>query len=87
MRRFHLTPREQQVATMISCAHTNKEIAKELGTTVGAVKIALTRLFQKVQVRNRVELATWFRDNYGLVGPSVKCSECLLRIAHLMGEQ
>jgi LuxR family maltose regulon positive regulatory protein len=57
-----LTPREEQLAALVQQCKMNKEIAFELGLTVGTIKEYLFRLFKKTGVPNRTGLAMWYRD-------------------------
>jgi DNA-binding NarL/FixJ family response regulator len=57
-----LSFREKQVVQLIQQAKSNKEIAYELCLTVGTVKEYLYRIFRKLQVTNRTELALRGRD-------------------------
>ena len=50
-----LSYREQQILTHVSKGLTNKEIAEQLGLTVGTIKHYVTQLFKKMNVRNRLE--------------------------------
>jgi len=52
-----LSYRETQVVALIRQAKANKEIAYELCLTEGTVKEYLNRIYKKLQVRNRTELA------------------------------
>lgn len=52
-----LSLREAQVVALIRKAKANKEIAYELCLSEGTVKEYLNRIFKKLQVRNRTELA------------------------------
>lgn len=52
-----LTPREREIVTLLRQGLRNKQIAGEMGITEGTVKIYLFRLFHKLGVRNRFELA------------------------------
>jgi DNA-binding NarL/FixJ family response regulator len=52
-----LTPREREIVTFLRQGMRNKQIAGEMGITEGTVKIYLFRLFHKLGVRNRFELA------------------------------
>jgi DNA-binding NarL/FixJ family response regulator len=52
-----LSFRESQIVTLIRQAKANKEIAYELCLSEGTVKEYLSRIFKKLQVRNRTELA------------------------------
>jgi DNA-binding NarL/FixJ family response regulator len=52
-----LTHRETQILALLMDGLKNNEIARALGITEGTVKGHLSRLFRKVGVRNRFELA------------------------------
>ena len=54
-----LTFREVQVINLISQGRLNKEIAYELHLTEGTIKEYLNRIFRKLGVCNRTELAVW----------------------------
>ncbi len=56
-RRASLTPREREIVSFLRQGMRNKQIAGEMGITEGTVKIYLFRLFHKMGVRNRFELA------------------------------
>ena len=55
--RFGLTVREAQVAGGVAKGHTNAEVAGQLGIVEKTVKNVLMSVFNKCNVRNRVELA------------------------------
>jgi DNA-binding NarL/FixJ family response regulator len=54
-----LSFRERQVINLVSQGKANKEIAFELLLTEGTIKEYLNRIFRKVEVKNRTELAIW----------------------------
>jgi len=54
-----LSFREEQVVGLVSKAKLNKEIAFELHLTEGTIKEYLNRIFRKLGVTNRTELAVW----------------------------
>lgn len=54
-----LSFRERQVISLVSQGKANKEIAFELLLTEGTIKEYLNRIFRKVEVKNRTELAIW----------------------------
>jgi DNA-binding NarL/FixJ family response regulator len=56
-RRVSLTPREREIVMLLRQGLRNKQIAVQMGITEGTVKIYLFRLFHKLDVRNRFELA------------------------------
>jgi two-component system, NarL family, nitrate/nitrite response regulator NarL len=54
-----LTRRESQLVALLSQGLKNKEIAATLQISEGTVKVYLSRLFQKVGVKDRFELALY----------------------------
>ncbi|KPL68249.1 LuxR family transcriptional regulator [Erythrobacter sp. SG61-1L] len=52
-----LSPREQQIAEAVSAGRRNRDIAEEIGTTEGSVKVYLHRIYEKLGVGSRTELA------------------------------
>jgi DNA-binding NarL/FixJ family response regulator len=62
-RRVTLTRREGQLASLLSQGLKNKELALILGITEGTVKVYLSRLFRKVGVKDRFELALFALKN------------------------
>jgi DNA-binding NarL/FixJ family response regulator len=54
-----LTMREMQIIKLVQRGKANKEIAYELHLTEGTIKEYLNRIFRKLEVRNRTELAVW----------------------------
>jgi DNA-binding CsgD family transcriptional regulator len=54
-----LSPREKQIAMLVAKAKTNKEIAYDLGLKEGTIKDYLFKIYRKVKVANRTELAVW----------------------------
>jgi DNA-binding NarL/FixJ family response regulator len=58
-RKAGLTGREIQLIRLLSLGLKNKEIASTLSITEGTVKVYLSRLFQKLGVRDRFELALY----------------------------
>lgn len=57
-----LTPRERAVAIEVSAGATNKEAARALGITERTVKAHLAAVFEKLGVRDRLELAIRLRE-------------------------
>ncbi|MGD1069380.1 MAG: response regulator transcription factor [Bryobacteraceae bacterium] len=60
---FRLTRREGQLVSLISQGMKNKEIATALNISEGTVKVYLSRLFQKLGVKDRFELALYGLKN------------------------
>lgn len=54
-----LTDREEEVLLAVARGNTNVEIANDLYMSLSTVKSHLASLMNKVNVRNRVELAIW----------------------------
>lgn len=52
-----LTPREQEVASLVAKGMKNREIAEALNIATGTVKIHLMHIFEKTGIRDRFELA------------------------------
>jgi DNA-binding CsgD family transcriptional regulator len=52
-----LTPTEERVAELVGSGLTNKEIAGKLFVSVKTVEASLTRIYAKLAVRSRTELA------------------------------
>jgi DNA-binding NarL/FixJ family response regulator len=51
-----LSPRERGVALLIAGGLSNKDIARELGLSLGTVKVHVHAIFQKLGVRSRYGL-------------------------------
>lgn len=58
----HLTPREAHVLKMVAAGYSNKEIARQGGMQEKTVKHHVTRILQKLRVRNRTEAAMVLRS-------------------------
>ena len=56
-----LTTREIELARQVSLGLRNKEVATRLGITEGTVKIHLHRIYEKLGMNSRVELANYAR--------------------------
>jgi DNA-binding NarL/FixJ family response regulator len=52
-----LTRREREVIDAVVCGLTNREVARELGISEQTVKNNLSTVFDKLRIRNRLELA------------------------------
>ncbi len=57
-----LTPRELEVANMVSQGSNNKLIARQLNISERTVKAHLSAIFRKLQIDNRLHLALFFKD-------------------------
>jgi DNA-binding NarL/FixJ family response regulator len=63
-----LTPRERDVMGYVAMGKPNKIIAAELGVSQRTVEAHRARVFQKLQVRNAVELARCVMSQHLLAG-------------------
>ena len=54
-----LTPRELDVLNLIGIGSTNREIARQLYITEGTVKTHITHIFNRLNLRNRSQLAIY----------------------------
>ena len=55
----HLSAREKQIVALITQAKANREIALEVHLAEGTIKEYLNRIFRKLEVKSRTELAIW----------------------------
>jgi DNA-binding CsgD family transcriptional regulator len=60
--RAELTPAERQVAVLVAQGHRTKEVAAQLFLSPKTVEGHLSRIYGKLGVRSRAELAHMFRD-------------------------
>jgi DNA-binding NarL/FixJ family response regulator len=65
-RRARLTKREVELIRLVLAGQTNREIGVSLTITEGTVKVYLSKLFRKVDVRDRLELAMYGMQTLGL---------------------
>jgi DNA-binding NarL/FixJ family response regulator len=61
-----LTAREREIVRLVARGARNREIGQALAIAEGTVKIHLHRIFAKLAVRSRVELANLAHDRFGL---------------------
>lgn len=61
-----LTPREEEILTLVMRGMKNKQIADSLSITTGTVKVHLMHIFEKTGVKDRFELAMYGRKIRGL---------------------
>jgi DNA-binding NarL/FixJ family response regulator len=61
--RARLSERELDIARAVARGRTNQEIAAELFISLSTVKTHITRIQDKLGVRNRVEIAAWSWDH------------------------
>jgi DNA-binding NarL/FixJ family response regulator len=58
----HLTPRQPQIARLVSQGFSNKEIDRRLDLSEGTVKAHLRSVYTRLRLRDRTELASWLRE-------------------------
>lgn len=58
-----LSPREQQIIELAATGMPNEEIAEQLGLALPTIKNGMSRIFDKLNVRNRTEAAAaWLKS-------------------------
>lgn len=60
MKRLPLTTNERHVARLIAWGNSDKEIARDLGTTLCAIKETGRRIRAKLHLENRTQVALWY---------------------------
>ena len=65
---FALTPRVQEVVSLVFDRQSNKEIAAKLSVTEGTVKVHLHAIFAKLDVRSRTALIARFGTMWRVAG-------------------
>ncbi len=73
-----LSPREKEVALLVTRGITNKQIAKELAISKQTVKNVLTKVFDKTKTQSRSQLAVLlvrlaYSTNRPTDGPGTQC--------------
>ena len=58
-----LSPREQQILTLVAEGWTNKQIARELGVAESTVKIHVQHILRKLKIESRVQAAVYAAEN------------------------
>ena len=64
-----LTAAENRVAALVANGRTNREVAATLFTTVATVEAHLTRIYSKLGIRSRTDLANRLRGEAGPLRP------------------
>ena len=59
---FDLTPTEERVAALVAEGRTNREAADALFMSVNTIEWNLSRIYRKLGVRSRTELAAKLRE-------------------------
>lgn len=75
-RRYHMSPREIQVAKLVCQGFNNREIAKELKIKSGTVKTHLRNIYRRIRAKNKIAMllkfvghATKFSAKSGIAPP------------------
>ncbi|MHC4571437.1 MAG: response regulator transcription factor [Planctomycetota bacterium] len=55
-RRYHMSPRELQVAELVCRGFSNEEIAKDLKIRQGTVKTHLRNIYRRIRVKNKIAM-------------------------------
>ncbi len=58
-----LTPREQQVATLLAYGHTNTEIAERLSISVRTAEMHRANAMRKLVAESRADVVRWALDH------------------------
>ena len=61
---FNLTEREVEILTLLSEGLSNKEIAEKMFLSDGTVRNYITTLLEKLQLRDRTQLAIFYLKNF-----------------------
>jgi DNA-binding NarL/FixJ family response regulator len=56
---WELTSAEDRVARLVTAGRTNSQIAAALFVSLKTVEVNLTRIYRKLGIRSRTELAVW----------------------------
>jgi DNA-binding NarL/FixJ family response regulator len=86
-REILLSPRERQLLRLISQGLSNKQIAGTLMITEGTVKVYLSKLFKKVGVLDRFELALYGLKHLQYVAPEITQGDGLYCPASLIANE
>lgn len=61
---FDLSPQEEKVLTLVANGLNNKEIAGEMFLSEGTVRNYVSRLLEKLELRDRTQLAVFYYQKY-----------------------
>ncbi len=62
-RRYHMSPRELQVAKLVCQGFNNEEIAKDLKIKHGTVKTHIRNIYRRIRVKNKIKMLLKFVDD------------------------
>lgn len=60
---IHLSPKERQILLLLTRGFSNDDIAQQLTISPHTVKTHFSNLYKKLNVRNRVQAATWAQNH------------------------
>lgn len=60
---YKISPSEYVVIRLVSQGYEDKEIAKQLGVSIHTVRSFLGRIREKLEVKNRVQIALWAQNH------------------------
>jgi DNA-binding NarL/FixJ family response regulator len=78
-------PREQRVIELVAQGLTNRDVARELGTTEYVIKNYLRTIYDKLGLWNRVELALWYEARRQEMSDATVSATVRLRSSHSPG--
>lgn len=59
-RRYHMSPRELQIAKLVCQGFRNDDIARDLHITLGTVKTHIRNIYRRVQVKSKIAMLLRF---------------------------
>jgi len=62
-RRYHMSPRETEVAKLVCCGMTNRDVARHIKVKPGTVKTHLRSIFHKTRVKNKMTMLLRFMED------------------------
>ena len=84
-KRVALTERQGQIVSLVSQGYKNKEIAWSLGITEGTVKVYLYKLFKKLGMNDRLDMALYGQKNlFGGQSELGKVRETRRQVPHVV---
>jgi len=66
-RRYHISPRELEIAKLVCHGLSNKEIAEALRIRQGTVKTHIKNIYRRIRVKNKVTLLLRFMADVGKI--------------------
>jgi DNA-binding NarL/FixJ family response regulator len=63
MENMLITPAEHHLLHALGTGASNKHLAQQLGKSASTVRNQLSTLFKKINARNRLQAANWYREH------------------------